>query len=166
MKEKKEIRINGEITEKMVNIVTLEQKMLNNIDIDSARNMAIECGLDLVEVSPANEKSLSICKIMDYGKIKYEKSKKKKSKTQVVKEIRYNLFISDHDLKTKHNQILKFITKGYSVRYIMQLKRREIKMKENAISKFNNNLGKLDDTISWDNPKVSERFISTVLKHS
>ena len=168
MKEikEKEIRINDNILEKVINVVTLEQKMLNNIDIESALNMAIDAGLDLVEVSPPNEKSLSICKIMDYGKIKYEKSKKKKSKTQVVKEIKYNLFISDHDLETKHNQILKFIDKGYYVKYIMQLKGRENEMKEDAILKFNNDLSRFDDTVSWSEPKVFGKLISTVLKHS
>jgi len=167
MKEKeKETRINDRILEKVVNVVTLEQEMLSNIDINSAIDMAVECGLDLVEVSPSNEKSLSICKIMDYGKIKYEKSKKKKSKIQVTKEIKYNLSISEHDLKTKHNQILKFIDKNYNVKYVMQLKGREIGRKEDALLKFNNNLNMFNDTVSWDEPKISGRLIFVNLKHS
>jgi len=165
IKGKKEnvTRINEKILEKVVNVVTTEQTMLENIDIDSAINMAIEYELDLVEISPSNEKSVSICKIMDYGKFKYEQSKKKNSKKHILKEIKYNLSISDHDLQTKHNQILKFIKKGYTVRYVMQLKGREISRKEYALLKFNGNLNKFDGVVSWDIPKVSGRLISTTL---
>jgi translation initiation factor IF-3 len=91
-------------------------------------NMAIEKKLDLVEVA-ANAKP-PVCRIMDYGKFRYEKEKKakeaKKKQTKViVKEIKFKPRIDKHDLETKMNKIEKFLSKGNKVKVSLMLFGRE-----------------------------------------
>jgi len=90
-----------------------------NIAISKANNR----GYDLVEVSP--EANPPVCKIMDYGKYKFDhnkKLKKNKSKSKThLKEIRMNTVISEHDMGTKLNQCCKFLNKGYKVKLAIKV---------------------------------------------
>jgi len=90
--------------------------------------MAHEAGLDLIEIAP-NVKP-PVCRIMDYGKYQYQKSKQEKEqrskqKKVEVKGIRISMRTGQHDLETKIKQIEKFFGKGYKVRIEMILKGRE-----------------------------------------
>lgn len=89
--------------------------------------MASEQGLDLVEVSP--HATPPVCKILDYGKFKYEQNKTKKTqtkKTQTLKEIRMQPKISDHDLKFKTKHIQEFLIAGHKVKVTIRFKGREL----------------------------------------
>ena len=93
-----------------------------------ALEIAMDKGLDLVEVA-TNAKPV-VCKIMDYGKFKFEKGKKdkeakKKQKVIVVKEVKFKPRIDKHDLGVKSNQISKFLDKGYKVKVSLMLFGRE-----------------------------------------
>ncbi len=105
-----------------------------------ALNMAKAMGLDLVEISPTANPP--VCKIMDYHKFLYEEDKKekenkKKQKESIVKEIRINPRIAQHDLETKIRHIEGFINHRNRVRIVITLHGREIQHKEIAESIIN-----------------------------
>lgn len=95
---------------------------------DQALKLAVEEGLDLVEIAPnANP---PVCKIMDYGKYRYEQTRKmkeakKNQKQIVVKEVKITARIDEHDLDTKMNQVAKFLEKENKVKVTLVLFGRE-----------------------------------------
>ena len=92
---------------------------------DEAREKAEDFDLDLVEVAPDAEPP--VCKIMDYGKFKYQQSKKKKKASDNVslKTLRLRPKTEQHDLDTKLNRAKTFLEKGNQVRFVMQMRGRE-----------------------------------------
>ncbi len=92
-----------------------------------AQLKAKDLGLDLVEVAP--EANPPVCRIMDYGKYKYQQSKKEAKKTDNVslKTVRMRPKTDDHDLKTKMNRAQRFLKKGNQVKFVMQMRGRERK---------------------------------------
>ncbi|WP_307905452.1 translation initiation factor IF-3 [Haliovirga abyssi] len=121
-------RINERITKKEVRLIGADGNQLGVVSTREALKIAQEAELDLVEISPnANP---TVCKIMDYGKFKYEKGKrekdaKKNQKVIVVKEIKFKPRIDTHDLEVKSNKILKFLNKGNKVKVSLMLFGRE-----------------------------------------
>ena len=102
--------------------------MLGIVPISIAFDKANAAGLDLVEISPKADPP--VCKIMDFGKYKYETKKslqqaKKKQKVINTKEIRVRPAIGEHDLNIKINQIKNFIAKGNKVRVVLRFRGRE-----------------------------------------
>ena len=103
--------------------------MIGVISRDEALRLAEEKDLDLVLISPnANP---PVCKILDYGKYRYESQKrekdaKKKQKTIQVKEIRLSTFIEEHDIKVKANTALKFLKDGDKVKVSLRFRGREL----------------------------------------
>jgi translation initiation factor IF-3 len=98
------------------------------VDIDTALKMADEVGLDLVEIAP--EANPPVCKIMDFGKYKYEVAQKAREARQnqthiVVKEVRLTPKIENHDYETKRNQVEKFLKGGDKVKVTMKFRGRE-----------------------------------------
>ena len=98
------------------------------MDTENALRMADEIGLDLVEIAP--DANPPVCKIMDFGKYKYEMAQKAREQRQnqthiVVKEIRLRPKIETHDYETKRNQVLKFIGAGDKVKVTIQFRGRE-----------------------------------------
>jgi translation initiation factor IF-3 len=103
------------------------------LSITDAINTAEEAGLDLVEVSPGA--SPPVCRIMDFGRFKYQQTKKKqeaKKKQAVVqvKEIKVRPKTEDHDLNTKLRQIRGFLTKSNKVKITVRFRGREITLPE------------------------------------
>ncbi len=103
--------------------------------IEEALRIAGEESLDLVEVSP--DANPPVCKIMDFGKYKYELTKKKqdakrKQKTSQIKEIKVRPKTGDHDLETKVRHIEKFLSKNDKVKVTMFFRGREVILKEQA----------------------------------
>ena len=99
------------------------------VSTQKALQMAYDAGLDLVEISPNAEPP--VCKILDYGKFKYEQQKKanvarKKQKTQEVKEIKMRPGIDVHDYQTKMKKIHQFIEKGDKVKVTIRFRGREM----------------------------------------
>lgn len=123
-----EPRINEKIRAREVRVVGEDGEQLGVMSVREALSLAAEKNLDLVEMtSNANP---VVCKIMNYGKYKYEKTKKdkenkKKQKNVVIKEIRIKPHIDEHDKNTKISQIEKFIAKDYKVKISLRLSGRE-----------------------------------------
>ncbi|PIE75355.1 MAG: translation initiation factor IF-3 [Deltaproteobacteria bacterium] len=132
-KKTEQTRINQMINEKEVRVIDSEGNQLGVLNIEKALNTADEAGLDLVEVSPGANPP--VCRIMDYGRFKYQQTKKKqeaKKKQTVVqiKEIKVRPKTEDHDLNTKLKQIKKFISKNNKVKITVRFRGREITLPE------------------------------------
>jgi translation initiation factor IF-3 len=123
------ININRSIRAKEVRVIDPEGNQIGIIPTYKAIAVANDFGLDLVEISP--NASPPVCKIMDYGRFKYERTKKKqeakkKQTTFQLKEIKVRPKTGEHDLKTKINHINKFITRKDKVKVTVMFRGREI----------------------------------------
>ncbi|WP_442871606.1 translation initiation factor IF-3 [Aminipila sp.] len=124
----KENLINEEIRDKELRVIDSDGTQLGIISLEDALALANERKLDLVNISPnANP---PVCKILDYGKYRYElqkreKEAKKKQKVTSVKEIRLSTFIEAHDIQVKANTAVKFLKDGDRVKVSLRFKGRE-----------------------------------------
>ncbi|RME01985.1 MAG: translation initiation factor IF-3 [Calditrichaeota bacterium] len=128
-KRKTQIRINEQINSPTVRVVSSDGKQLGIMPISQALRLAEEQELDLVEVAPNSNPP--VCRIMDFGKYKYEQSKKEKSnkKKQVsmqVKEIRLRPKIEEHDYEFKTKHARKFLEAGNKVKATVIFRGREM----------------------------------------
>ena len=129
-------RMNEKIRSKQVRVVGEEGEQLGILDTSEALATAQEKGLDLVIISPNAEPP--VCKMMDYGKFRFEKLKKdkenkKKQKQIALKELRIKPHIDEHDMNTKISQIKKFIEKEHKVKVSLRLLGREKAHADTAI---------------------------------
>ena len=111
-------------------VILIDQEGFNHGEkaTKDAKGMAEESGLDLVEVKPGNrfKGEWPICRIMDYGKMRYNQSKKKQNiKTPSLKEIIFHYSTHEHDLIIKRNKIEKLLSKGHQVKFGIVLRGRE-----------------------------------------
>ena len=122
-------RMNEQITAGEVRVISSNGKQLGIISIREALNQAEDEGFDLVEVSP--DAIPPVCKIVDYGKLKYKEQKskkeaKKKQKTIEVKEIKMRPGIDKHDYEVKIKALSKFISGGNKVKVSLRFRGREM----------------------------------------
>ena len=121
--------INEQIRDKEVRVISEDGEQLGIMSSKDAMKLAREAELDLVKIAPKAQPP--VCKIIDYGKYKYElarkeKEAKKKQKTVEVKEVRLSPNIDTNDLNTKMNNAKKFITKGNKVKVTLRFRGREM----------------------------------------
>lgn len=153
----REYRINRQINSGQVDLVLSDGSMRESVPFAEALSIAENENLDLVEVSADQKGKIPVCKILDYGRMRYHQSKKKKANKQVqhTKEIKYGFNISGHDLEVKHKKVFEFLSKNYIVRYILELKGRQKHMKEEALQKIKENLVTFVDIATWKEPRIS-----------
>ncbi|WP_037351284.1 translation initiation factor IF-3 [Anaeroarcus burkinensis] len=123
------MRINEEIRVREVRVTTAEGEQLGIMQVRDALQMAIEQNLDLVEVAPTARPP--VCRIMDYGKFKYEQQKrdkeaKKKQKIVTIKEVKLRPNIEDHDFDVKKKNALRFLEDGDKVKVTIMFRGREL----------------------------------------
>lgn len=121
--------INEQIRDREVRLIGEDGEQLGILPAKDALKLAQEANLDLVKIAPTAKPP--VCKIVDYGKYRYElarkeKEAKKKQKVTDVKEIRLSPNIDENDLTTKANQARKFITKGDKVKVALRFRGREM----------------------------------------
>ncbi len=139
---KQELPINGQIKAKEVQLISDDGEKLGMLPIARALEIAEEKKLDLVLVSPNAQ--VPVCKIMNYGKYKFEQAKKekeakKKQKIQETKELRITPNIEEHDFGFKAKNAKKFIEDGNKVKITVRFRGRElnnVKMGENVLNDF------------------------------
>lgn len=124
-----DLMVNGQIRDKEVRVVGEDGEQLGIMSSKDAMKMAREANLDLVKIAPTAKPP--VCKIVDYGKFRYEQSRKekearKKQKTMEIKEIRLSPNIDENDLNTKASQARKFLTKGDKVKVSLRFRGREM----------------------------------------
>ena len=121
--------INGQIRDKEVRVIAENGDQLGVMPVKEAMKLAQGAELDLVKIAPKAQPA--VCKIIDYGKYRYElarkeKEAKKKQKTVEVKEVRISPNIDTNDLNTKVNNAKKFIAKGNKVKVTLRFRGREM----------------------------------------
>ena len=164
---KQELPVNGQIREKEVQLIGENGEKLGIVDFKEALNMAQEKKLDLVLVAP-NSRPV-VCKIMNYGKYKFEQTKrekeaKKKQKVLEVKEIRITPNIEEHDFNFKAKNARKFLESGNKLKITVRFKGREInnsKAGEVVLNKFIDELS--DISIVEKRPKLEGRNMFIML---
>ena len=141
--------------------------MVGIVTPEHANNMAIETGLDLVEISP--NASPPVCKIMDFGKFKYDQQKReaearKKQKTIELKEIKFRPNTDTHDYEVKMRSITKFLENGDKVKITLRFRGREMAHQElgtellERVANDTSHLGKIDFI-----PKVEGRQMVMII---
>ncbi|HMO17097.1 MAG TPA: translation initiation factor IF-3 [Oligoflexia bacterium] len=133
-------RINDQITSHEVRLILDDGEQKGVISTREAIRIAEDAGLDLVEVAP--DANPPVCRLIDYGKLKYREQKKaaearKKNFVQVVKEIRIRYSTDSHDLETKIKHARRFLEEGDKVRFSMRFRGREVVYKELGDEIFN-----------------------------
>ncbi len=137
------------------------------VPIGEARQLADDIGLDLVEVSPNADPP--VCKLMDYGKFKYESQKKanesrKKQKTIDIKEIKMRPNIDRHDYDVKKRSMVRFLEEGDKVKVTMRFRGREMAHQERGLQvldRVRDELEELAKVEQW--PKMEGRQMIMVI---
>ena len=121
--------INEEIREKEIRVIDADGSQLGIMPTRQALQIAAEKGLDLVDIAP--QATPNVCRIMDYGKYRFEQAKREKEarknqKTVDIKEVRMSMNIDTHDFETKVNQAVKFLKGGDKVKVSVRFRGREM----------------------------------------
>jgi translation initiation factor IF-3 len=133
MSKMDEPRVNRQIAAPSIRLVDQNGNMVGVVSVAEGIRMADQAGLDLVEISPTA--SPPVCKILDYGKYKYEIQKKahearKKQKVISIKEIKLRPTIDKHDLAIKLKHVMEFLEDGDKVRITLRFRGREMDHQE------------------------------------
>jgi translation initiation factor IF-3 len=144
-------RINEEIRVREIHLIDAEGHNLGNVTIADALAKAQEAGLDLVEISP--NATPPVCKLLDFGKYKYQEQKKqaearKKQKVVEVKEIKFRPMIDDHDYDVKMRSMKRFFEEGDKVKVTLRFRGREMAHQELGV--------KLLDRVKDDTTKLAK----------
>lgn len=151
--------INEQIKVKEVRLISSEGEQLGVVSINEAREKAEEAGLDLVLIAPTAKPP--VCKIIDYGKFRYElarkdKEAKKKQKTIEVKEVRLSPNIGTNDLNTKVGSARKFLEKGNKVKVTLRFRGREMARMFKSKYILDDFAEALSDVATIDKPSKAE----------
>ncbi len=146
---KQDLPINEQIRANKVQLIDENGEQRGETSLNEALDLAFSKKLDLVMVSP--NPNLPVCKIMNYGKYKFEQAKKekearKKQKTFEIKEIRITPNIEQHDFEFKAKNAKKFLEEGNKVKITLKFRGREmnyVKLGEEVLQKFINELSEI-----------------------
>ena len=159
--------INGQIRDKEVRVIGENGDQLGIMPIKEAMHLAQEAELDLVKIAPKAQPP--VCKIIDYGKYRYELARKekearRKQKTLEVKEVRLSPTIDTNDLNTKVNNARKFLSKGNKVKVTLRFRGREMAHVHQSRHILDDFAGLVADIATVEKaPKLEGRNMSMVL---
>ena len=162
-----ELFINEQIRDKEVRVIGTDGEQIGIMSAKEALKLAEEAGVDLVKIAPTAKPP--VCKIVDYGKYKYEltrkeKEAKKKQKVIETKEIRLSPNIDTNDLNTKINAARKFIAKGDKVKVTLRFRGREMAHMASSKHILDDFAEALSDVATVDKaPKVEGRSMAMFL---
>jgi translation initiation factor IF-3 len=160
-------RVNHQIRISPVRVIDEDGEQLGILEVHAARQIAEERGLDLVEVAPTARPP--VCKIMDYGKYKYEQAKrekeaKKKQHQTLVKEMKFRPKIDDHDYDFKVSHVREFLEKGDKTKLTIMFRGREMMHQEFGLAILQRVKEDLADISSVEQePKTEGRNMTMVL---
>jgi translation initiation factor IF-3 len=160
-------RINEQIEVSSIRLVDENGEMVGVVSKAEGMEMAGEAGLDLVEVSPNADPP--VCKILDYGKFKYEEQKKanearKKQKTIDVKEIKMRPGIDVHDYEVKMRNVRRFLDDGDKVKVTIRFRGREMAHQDLGLKVLNRVRGELEELAKVEQfPQVEGRLMTMVV---
>jgi translation initiation factor IF-3 len=147
-KKVEDVRINERIRARMVRLISADGEQLGILSIQEALNTANDVGLDLVEVAPNSDPP--VCRVMDYGKFKYQASKKvqearKKTKAFQLKEIKLRPNTEDHDLGFKVRNMRKFLDNKNRVKVTVFFRGREMAFMDAGVRLLKRVAGEVED---------------------
>lgn len=153
------LNVNEKIRAREVRLINQNGENVGVMSVREALNMAREAGLDLLEISP--QANPPVCKIMDYGKWKYEEQKKlsemkKAQKVVETKELKIRPNIDVHDFQVKIKAAQRFIEDGNKVKFTVRFKGREITNQDAGVELLNRVKAELGDTIKVDKAPAME----------
>ncbi|HCA38592.1 MAG TPA: translation initiation factor IF-3 [Phycisphaerales bacterium] len=162
-------RINDQIRKSPIRLIDQNENMVGIIDVRDAVQMAVDAELDLVEVSP--EADPPVCRILDFGKYRYEQSKKEKSnraksKALEMKEVRLgrSMKIDPHDIAIRMDQARKFLMEGHKVQIVQNFRGREMLHKERGNVRMKEVIEHLSDVSKVEMPpRMAGRRMSLIL---
>ena len=160
----KEHRINEDIRIPKIRLIDVDNENKGIVSTSEALAMAQEAGLDLVEIVPTGKPP--VCKIMDYGKFRYQQEKKKKEakknqKVIVIKEIKLSVKIAENDISYKVKHAREFIEEGNHVKFRVFLKGREMANPQSGIDVLNKIWPMIEDIAVMDKePKLEGRYVN------
>ncbi len=161
-------RVNHQIRLSPVRLIGHDGTQIGVVSIEDAREAAREVGLDLVEVDP-NARPI-VCKIMDWGKAKYELAKKEKlakrhEKTLEIKQVKFRPGIDDHDFDTKLSHARRFLEEGKRTKVTIMFRRRDLRRPENGIRVLDRVAEELGDVAKVETRpgKIENRDLTMVL---
>lgn len=160
----KELLINEAIREKEIRVVDVDGSQLGILPLKEALNIAASKNLDLVNIAP--QAKPPVCRIMDYGKYRYEQAKREKEarknqKTIEIKEVRMSLNIDTHDFNTKVNAARKFLTAGNKVKVSVRFRGREMahpELGQELLERFKNDCSEVG--VVEKQPKMEGRSLA------
>jgi translation initiation factor IF-3 len=167
MANAEEFRVNHEIDAREVRLIDDGGEMIGIVSLRDALGRAEEAGLDLVEVSPTARPP--VCKILDYGKFKYEAQKKanaarKKQRIIEIKEIKMRPSIDDNDYGIKMRKVREFIDEGDKVKVTMRFRGREMAHQHLAMNLLNKVKEQMADVAKVEQmPKLEGRQMIMVM---
>ena len=155
----KELQINEAIRDKELRIIGPDGEQLGIMSSKQALDLATEKNLDLVKIAP--QAVPPVCKIMDYGKYRFEQAKrekeaKKNQRVIEIKEIRLSLNIDTHDFETKLNHARKFISGGNKVKVSIRFRGREMGYSKQGIEIMSKFSEALDEVCTVEKPAKLE----------
>jgi translation initiation factor IF-3 len=167
--EKDTTRVNERIRAREVRVIGLEGEQLGDMSSEEARRLAEEAGYDLVEVAPNARPP--VCRIMDYGKYKYEQKKKAaagkakgKGRTAVLKEVKMRPSTDEHDLQFKMKNARRFLLDGDKVKVTVMFRGREMAHRKAGYDKLDHVKKLLGTLVTVEAPpQMNGRFLSMVL---
>lgn len=166
-REISDLMINEQIRDKEVRVIGSDGQQLGIMSAREAQKLALEADLDLVKIAPKAQPP--VCKIIDYGKYRYEQARKekearKKQKTVEIKEVRLSPNIDTNDLNTKVNNARKFISKGNKVKVTLRFRGREMAHVQQSKHILDDFAKLLEDLAVVEKPaKLEGRNMSMVL---
>lgn len=151
--ERDRTRINEMIRLSPVRLVDADGGQVGIVPVDEALAMARAKGLDLVEVAPTARPI--VCKIMDWGRYRYEQEKKarqaRRKEHQIeVKEVKFRPGVADHDFNTKLSMVKRFLEQGKHVKVTLMFRRREMRRPENGYEVLDRIRRELADLVRVD----------------
>ena len=161
------IRTNHKIRVSQVRCIDADGTMMGVMETRDARALADKRGLDLVEVSPNADPP--VCRVMDFGKFRYDESRKRKqarkhAHSHVVKEIKFHANVAEHDYQTKANHVREFLAKGHKVKISLTFRGRENAHRELGFALIERVLKDCEDVSHVDMaPRMMGRSIVAIL---
>jgi len=162
------LRINERIRVPQVRVIDEEGTQLGVMPTREAMDRARELGLDLVEIAP--NATPPVCRLMDFGRYKYELSRKerdmrKNQKTQDIKEVRFKVLIDDHDLETYARTVKRLLGEGNKVRVTAMFRgARQMSHPENGEERMRKLIGMIEgDAVIENTPRLEGRMLSALV---
>ncbi|RZP23059.1 MAG: translation initiation factor IF-3 [Burkholderiaceae bacterium] len=167
MSTQKEYKINGDIVSTTVRLLGLNNEALGVVSLGEAQKLADEAEVDLVEIAP--QANPAVCRLMDFGKFRYQRQKKAhdarlKQRTIQLKEVKFRPGTEENDYQVKVRNIVRFLSEGDKAKVTMRFKGREIAHQEFGMQMLERIRADLEnDAVVEQVPKLEGRQLVMVL---